>query len=160
MAAAFSLLLINPEQPTWRIVILVGSGLLLLNVVRKSQWVKRSNPILTLTGESFANDDDTVLRKLKAYVSLVLVIAAFGFITWPDKLIGIPGDGVTFYSSDASQLRYSPTPKGILPNKPDVIVGSNTKQAAGPILGAPAKGARPSTVLPNPPSSLTITVAH
>lgn len=155
-AVALLLLLISPEQPVWRIVILAASALLLLNVVRKSRWVKRSNPILTLTGESFADDDDTVSRKLGAYASVVLVIAVFGIITWPQKPIGIPGDAVLFYGPAESQHRYSPTPKGILPNKPDVRVGSDTKQAAGPVLGAPANGARPS-VRPAAPSALTVT---
>ena|ERR1019366_1861722 len=154
-AVALSLLLINPEQPFWRIVILLSMALLLLDAVRKSQWVKRTSPILTLTGESFADDGDTVSRKLKAYAFVILGIAVFGFITWSPKPIEIPGDGVLFYSPTESKLQYSPTPKGILPNKPDANV-SEMKQAAGPILGAPAKGARPS-IRPSAPSALSAT---
>src|ERR1019366_1257648 len=104
-AVALSLLLINPEQPFWRIVILLSMGLLLLDAVRKSQWVKRTSPILTLTGESFADDDDTVSRKLKAYASVILGIAILGFVTWTPKPIDVPGDGGLFYSP-AESLQY------------------------------------------------------
>jgi hypothetical protein len=154
-AVGLLLLLIRPEQPVWRIVLLALAGSLFLNVVRKSQWAKRSNPILTLTGESFADDDDTFMRKLRAYALIIFVIAAFGFVTWPENPTAIPGDGVLFYSSATSQIQFQ-TPKGILPNKPDAQPGTETKQATGPILGAPVKGVKLATHPPAPPTDLRV----
>jgi hypothetical protein len=162
-SAAFLLLLIQPEQPAWRIIILTTSGLLLLNVVRKSRWAKRTNPILTLKDEPYADDDDTFLRKIPACTLVILGIVAFGVLTWPPKPIDIPGDGVLFYSPAETQLHYHPTPNGILPSKPDAKLGSETKRVTGPTLGATVKGVKTPLIrpaAPNAPTALSITVVQ
>jgi hypothetical protein len=140
---ALAVPLIDPEQPGWRIAILVASGLILLHVVGKSQWVKRSTPILTLKGEFFADDDDTFMRKIRAYGLVVIGITAFGFVSWPSKDVGVFGNVVVLIGPAASQIQYVPTLKGILPNKSDVQTGAETKSSAGGVLGAPVKHVKP-----------------
>jgi hypothetical protein len=155
-ALAILLLLINPEQLVWRIILLAAAGLLLLNVVRKSEWVRRSNPILTLTGESFVDDDDTFRRKVKGYGLVTVGMLVFSFVTWPSKPIGYSGDVVVLPGSVTSQIEYHPTTKGILPNVPGVQPGAETNEPIGRVIGAPVKTVKPTRV-PNPPRNVTAT---
>lgn len=149
-------LLINPDDPGWRIVILVSAGLLFLNAVRKSQWAERTSPILTLNGESFPDDTESFLRKLSAYTFVILGITIFGFVTWPSKQFALPGDAVVLSGPVTSQIQFHPTPKGILPNVPDVQPGTDMKVPIGHAIGAPGKDVKP-MVPPSPPTRVTAT---
>jgi hypothetical protein len=149
-------LLINPEQAGWRIGILATAGLVFLNAVRKSQWAQRTNLIITLNGESFAEDGDTFLRKLTAYAFVVLGIAVLGLVTWPSRSIVGTGDEVIFTGPETSQIQYHPTPNGILTNEPNVQSGAEKKQTTGRVLGTPGKDVKPPVARPSPPRSLTV----
>jgi hypothetical protein len=158
IALAILLLLINPEELVWRIILLATAGLLLLNVVRKSEWVSRSNPILTLSGESFADDDDPFWRKVKGYGLVTLGMLVFTFVTWPSKPVGFSGDVVILPGTATPQIQFHPTPKGILPDAPEVQPGPEKKQATGRAAGVPVQNVKPPAARPNPPGGLTAIV--
>jgi hypothetical protein len=92
MALTLVVLLVDPEKPGWRILILVAIAVLFVDAVRKSQWMKRGSPILTLTGEFFPDDGESFSRKLSGYALVLLGIAIFGFVTWPTRYSVAPGD--------------------------------------------------------------------
>jgi hypothetical protein len=151
------LLFARPEQPGWRITLLVFAGLFLLNGVRKSQWAKRTNPIPSITGQSYADDDDTFWPKLRAYAFVILGVTVLGFVTWPPKPDTGLDNGVLFYSPDTSQIQFH-TPKGILPNKSDVQPGAEAKGGNKPVeLPLNGRDFKPPAIRPAPPTGVSAT---
>jgi hypothetical protein len=157
-ALTLLILLINPEEPRWRIIILVSASLAFLIAVGKSQWARRTSPILTLNGEFFPDDDDSFLRKLPAYTFVLLAITIFGFATWPSKDFGVPGDAVILTGPVTSPIQYHPTPKGILPNEPGVQPGAEIKGPVAGVIGAPVKTVKPPALHPAAPTNVTAIV--
>lgn len=157
-ALTLLILLINPDESGWRMILLVSAGLLFLIAVGKGQWVKRTDPILTLTGAAVADDGDTFSRRLRAYAFVIVGITVFGFVTWPSKPIGLSGDVVLLPGMDTPQIQFHPTPKAIPPIVPGVQPGTEMKEPIGRAIGAPVKVVKPRPVTPGPPRNLTITV--
>ena len=157
-ALTLLILLINPEEPAWRIFILASAALAFLIAVGKRQWARRTSLILTLTGESFADDDDSFLRKLPAYTFVLLATTVFGFATWPLKDFGVRGDVVLLSGSVTPPIQYHPAPKGILPNEPGVQPGSEIKGPVRRAVGTPAKDVKPPKLNPAPPRNVVATV--
>jgi hypothetical protein len=155
---ALVLVLVDPEQPGWRILILASLGLVLLNIVRKN-WGKRKDSILTLTGEFFSDDEDTFLTKLPGYVAVVLFTAILGFATWPHQSVGFSGDVVVLSGTGTPPIQYNPpSSKGIVPSPPLAQVGANVKKPVGQ-AGIPGKGTKPPVpVAPRSPINLEATV--
>ncbi len=147
--------LIDVEDPRWRIAILVAAGLVALEIVRKIEWVKESDQILSLNCEPPTDDCGIFSRKLRVYMLVVLVFTLLGFGNLPPKQMGVPGDGVILAIPAASQIEYHPTEKGILPNaQPE----TDSKMTGMGVLGGSAKGAKPVMLRPNAPFNVTIAV--
>jgi hypothetical protein len=151
--ASLLVLLINPEQPGWRMAILVLAGALLLSAVRKTRWANQTSQILTLipNGEMSPDDAGVFWRKLQGYAVVILCIVIFGVVTWPSKQIVSSGDAVLLSGPVTSQIEFHPTTQhGILPNTS--VSGSGVEKKPGQVIGNQAN--RP----PLPPSAPTVRV--
>jgi hypothetical protein len=136
MGVALLSILIPPDNPGWRIVILVVGGLLIADAVRKTDWVKERNPVLSLTHGFIPNESDSFWREVLASVFVAAAITGYGFITWPAKLeqmpsrqtesvlVPVPMSG----GSGGTHLGGPSTPNGILP--PNVIPVTPAKPPA------------------------------
>jgi hypothetical protein len=153
----FLLALINPEQAFWRICILASMAGVLLNLVRR-KWTIQRNPILTLTGKSSPEDEDTFLSKFPGYVFATLLIVVIGVVTWPTEPFSFSGDAVILPGAAPPPIQYiPPTPKGILPSPPVVQPGPVSNHQTGRI-GVPPKAAKPQVpAAPAAPSNLKAT---
>jgi hypothetical protein len=78
-------LLVPADSPTWRVVILVASCILIGDTVRKTGWVKEKNRVLSIIEDVAPNEPNSFLRELLAFLLVAFVIATYGFITWPSK---------------------------------------------------------------------------
>jgi hypothetical protein len=87
MAIALLSLLIDPNRPIFRISILLFSAVLLSVAIRKSHIVQERHPALSLTSGFSENLTRSALREWVGVLFVVILIAAFGLLTWPhDKL--------------------------------------------------------------------------
>jgi hypothetical protein len=85
MALALLLLLIDPQQPFWRIAILLVSTFLLADVVRKTAWIKQGHIELSIVRGVVENPASGYWRTVSAIVFVFLGMAIFGLITWPKR---------------------------------------------------------------------------
>jgi hypothetical protein len=124
MAIALLSPLIPPGSQRWRITILIVGGALIVDVIRKTDWVKETNPVLSLIDGYIPNESDSLWRKLLAFVLVAAMIAVYGTLTWPTKTT----------STTVVQVAYVPPSPNSSNNRPSTLNGIFPPPTATPVL--------------------------
>jgi hypothetical protein len=74
--------LIDPNRVAWRIGVLAVACLLFLDAARGSDWIKGHTESLSLTKGVVSQEASSVVRSVSVLSLIVIMVVAFGFITW------------------------------------------------------------------------------
>jgi hypothetical protein len=130
LATTIALILIEPKQPAWRIVLLIALAVCAIVVVKDLNWVNQRTESLSIAqGEGLSQQLSIARLGFGIFVAISLV-TVFGVITWP------PAAAVEQEASHLLQAVLAPvSPEkavGHAPPTPNGILPATTAQPATP----------------------------